>query len=62
MNKEISKEDFIEGLNETGHNINEETINEAIKRGYFYATPEGYQDPDCIEVEEVGEMIIARFE
>lgn len=62
MNKEISKEELLEGLKENGYTFDEATIEEDIENGYFYATLEGYQDADCIEVEKSGDMLVARFQ
>jgi hypothetical protein len=62
MNKEISKEELLEGLKENGYTFDEATIDEDIENGYFYATLEGYQDADCIEVEKVNDMLIAKFQ
>lgn len=62
MNKEISKDELLEGLRENGYTFDEATIEKDIENGFFYATLEGYQDADCIEVEEIGDKIIARFQ
>ena len=62
MNKEISKEELLEGLKENGYTYNEATIEKDIESGYFQVTLEKYQDADFIEVEKIGDMLVARFD
>ena len=63
MNKEISKVEFLEGLRENGYSFDESTIEQDLKEGYFYATLDGYQDADCIEVKMIDEdTLIANFQ